>query len=457
MTIRFWTHQRETIEFAKTHDRWYNASDPGTGKTLALLGHIAETGARTLILAPKTLLEPAWLADWKKLLPEDDVVVAWASNRKKAFERGTPCVITNIEAVNWLARKENRHHLKRFDLVICDEATAFRTPDSQRSKNARVVFQEIPQAVCMSGTPAPKSVQNLWHQYFLLDGGLRLSPSFSRFRFHFCKPVRPPGAPAGAIKWVDKPGALTEAAERVADITIRYRLQDCQDIPPNHTVWLGYAPNRTGKKAYEEMIRDAVCQLKNGELLVAANAAVARNKALQILSGASYTDTGYEVLDRTRVGLVADLIEARPASVVFYLWKHQRALLEAELAQRKIPVAFIDGSVPQTRRARIVEEFQSGRYAAVLLHPETGAHGLTLTRATSVIFTTPPGDRPDWLIQGVARVVRAGQTRKTETIFVYAEDSFERSIYQAIVDQKDAGEVFLDYLRRYTNDVERAA
>lgn len=446
--MKLWTHQQDTVKrYEELKGRAYNASDPGTGKTIATLAYAFKHNFRTLILAPKTLLEAAWLDDWMKFDSHPDVVVAYANNRARAFQSGVPNVITNIEAVNWLAKKENRKYLKNFDLVVCDEATAFKNPSAQRSKNAGIVFCTIPHAINMSGTPMTKTVVDLWHQYKLIDFGARLGPSLSKFRFEFCTPVRPPGAPQGAIRWEDKPGSYERVAELVADITIRHRIEDCLDIPPNHVTWLGYTPSKKAYQQYQELLRHAVLQLETGELLTAANAAVARNKLLQLLTGSLYdAEHNARELDTQRTELIADLLEDREASVVFYLWKHQRIALEKELAKRKIEVAFIDGTVNQKRRAEIVREFQGGKYRAVLLHPETGAHGLTLTRAKTAIFTTPPGDRPDWMIQGIARIVRGGQDKPTETILVYAKDTLEQRVYQNILDERDVGMDFVQYL-----------
>ena len=57
---------------------------------------------------------------------------------------------------------------------------------------------------------------------------------------------------------------------------------------------------------------------------------------LQIASGAVYGDDDkgrrrdptYKLLDQSRYALVADLVEARDHSVVFYNWKHQREELK---------------------------------------------------------------------------------------------------------------------------------
>lgn len=452
MTIKLFKHQLETVEFINHTPRSFNMSDPGTAKTAAVLSYAIEKDLRTLVLAPKTLLEPAWAGDLNKLGQPDSYAIAYAHNRKKMFDIRAPFTITNIEAVNWLAKKENQKYIDNFDLVICDEVTAFKNPRSMRSKNAGIVFDRIPKAHVMSGTPMTKTVANVWYPMFLLDHGARLGHTISSFRFQWCRPEHPIGAPPGAIIWHDKPGAKEEVAELIADVSIRYTLEECSDVPENNIIWIGYRVKNSIDKAYKDMTKRAITMLEDGTLLKGVNAAVARGKALQILSGSAYYEEGkHSLIDMTRAEMVADLIEARAQSVVvFFIWKHQKYAMEDALRRRKIKYAVIDGTVNVNQRNHIVEDFQAGKYDAVLMHPETGAHGLTLTNARTAIYTTPPGDRPDWLTQGIARVRRIGQQHKTETILLYAEQTFERGIYQAIIDQRDAGQEFIDYIKELT-------
>lgn len=459
--MKLWAHQQETCKrYEELNGIAYNASDPGTGKTIATWHYALENNLRTLVLAPKTLVEPAWAADLLKLYPDADPAIAYASNRAKAFGRRAPVTITNVEAVNWLVKENRLRLLDDYDLIVCDEATDFKNPSAQRSKNARQVFQRVPRRINMSGTPYNKTVADLWHQYFLLDKGARLGGSLSQFRFAFCAPKPVPGAPAGAVRWADKEGALEQVTELVADITIRYTREECMDIPPNHITWMKYTPSPRVYKAYLQMLKNAEAQLEDGTLLIGTNAAVARNKCLQLLTGASYyIEDGQDshtpsqaVVDTHRADLVADLIHERDGTVVFYIWKHQRDAMLAACKRRKLDVAVIDGDVKQADRVRIVEEFQNGKYDAVLLHPRTGAHGLTLTRARTVIFTTPPADRPDWWTQGIARIVRGGQTQVTETIIISTENTMEPKVYQSIIEGSDTNAEFLRYIQELTKN-----
>ena len=109
-----YSHQIETTDFIISHPRCLVTSDPGTGKTRAVLdAHIA-LKAKTLVLAPLSILEAAWADDIDKFQPSIKYGVAYAKNRGKIFEDDSlNMVITNFEAVNFLVK--NKHLLAKFD------------------------------------------------------------------------------------------------------------------------------------------------------------------------------------------------------------------------------------------------------------------------------------------------------------------------------------------------------
>jgi SNF2 family DNA or RNA helicase len=89
----------------------------------------------------------------------------------------------------------------------------------------------------------------------------------------------------------------------------------------------------------------------------------------------------------------------------------------------------IDGSVPQQRRDVIVNDFQAGAYQTILLHPQTGAHGLTLTRGEACILLSPIYEA-DLLKQAIHRIYRGAQDKATDTVLVQARGTVEDLVYE---------------------------
>ncbi len=438
--------QKISLAFEEKNNIVFDMSEPGTGKTRVRLEAFAKRRARkggcALVIAPKSILDVAWQADCEKYTPWLKVVCAYAENREEAFNTDADIYVTNHDAVKWLA-KQKPAFFKRFDTLIIDESGAFKHHTSQRSKAINKIKIHFKVRIAMNGTPMAISVLDVWHQAFIIDDGKRLGKSFYAFRSAVCTPEQQGRLP-NMVKWVDKEGAETVVADLLKDISLRHVLQN---LPENRNYKVLFKMPAKQHRAYLEMEKTAILQVKKGEIR-AINAASVRTKLLQIASGAVYeSEDTYHVIDDARYKLIADLVEARKFCVVFFEWKHQRDLLIKEFKARDITYTIIDGDVKgRKQRREAVQHFQGGFYKVVLAHRQSAAHGLTLTKGTSTIWASPTPNLEHWL-QGNKRIHRSGQTEKTETINVLAKGTIEEHVYDdVLMGRKDSLESFFSYL-----------
>lgn len=425
-----WAHQKKTICLYKKTNIIFDTSDPGTGKTRGHLEAFAlrrrKNGKAALVLAPKTLLEPAWQEDAAEFVPDMSSTVAYAENREAAFKANVDIYITNTDAANWLA-KQNSDFFKRFDTIIIDESSAFKHRTSARSKRLRSIISNFKYRALLTATPTSRTILEIWHQVFLLDSGKRLGDNYFKFRNIVCDSTN-----RGKFdEWTDKEGAEVAVAGLIKDISVRHLFNDCMDIPPNHTYRVKYHPSKALYDVYKEM-KERTLMLYRDKKISAVNAAVLSSKLLQITSGAVYAEGSDPlILDNGRTEIILDLIEERKHSVVFFNWTHQKHQLIAESEKRGIQYAVIDGNTPNSTRAALVKQYQAGYFQTLFLHPKTGAHGLTLTKGTATIWASPIY-LPDFLKQGLHRIWRGGQTLPTETILIEAVGTLEGHVYNIL-------------------------
>ena len=450
-----WDHQEQTYQHALSNDRVLDFSDPGTGKTRAHADVFRERLEKSqtdklLVLAPKTLLENAWKDDINEFQPDLKCSIAWAENRDEAFNADADVFITNVDAVKYLAKQSKTWFSKRFGrrpTLIIDELTAYKHQTSARSKAAQKVTGYFPFRAGLTATPDPNSVLELWHQALLIDDGERLGNRFFKYRSAVAEPVQT-GPKAEHISWVDKEGIEDAVGLLLADITIRHAFEDCMDIPPNLTRMIRFDLPRKLQQQYDEMEMKSILALEDGEI-VGINAASRANKLLQIASGAAY-DGGakgsYRMLDDTRYQIVADLVEQSRHSVTFYNWHHQKDELAKVLKQRGVEYVLLDSSVSNKRRGEIRRAYQRGDFQTVLLHPQTGAHGLTLTKGTTTIWSSPVY-QSDFMKQGKHRIYRGGQTKKTYTKCVSANNTIDEGVYTKAELKTKRMDTFLGLLR----------
>lgn len=440
-------NQKFSVSFEEAHERVCDFSDPGTGKTRARLEAFsrrrAKGGGCLLVIAPKSLLHSAWSADSQRYTPWLVVSCAYAENRDKAFLRKADIYVTNHDAVKWLAKQPDSF-FKRFDSLVIDESGAFKHHTSQRSRALAKIKRHFRRRVVMNGTPNPNTVCDVWNQANIVDDGQRLGKSFYHFRSSVCQPEQV-GPAANMQKWHDRPGSEQVVADLLKEITIRHKLSDCADIPENHKFVVPFQMSGAHEKKYMQMEDAAVVQVQGG-VITAINAAAVVTKLLQIASGAVYDEEGkYHVVSRDRYELVADLAEERKHCVVFFNWTHQRDLLMEEFKKRDMTFAVIDGDVSARKREEAVDFFQAGMYRVLLAHPQSAAHGLTLTRGTRTIWASPTYNLEHWL-QGNHRIDRIGQKEKTETVNVLAEGTIEQHVYTVLTEKRDRLTSLLEYL-----------
>lgn len=444
-------HQEASDKFMDKTDVVFDMSDAGTGKTNVHIVKFAKRRAKgagpALVLAPRRLLQAAWGNDLRKFAPWLTYSIARAENREKAFEVDVDVYITNVDAVNWLVKQDKKWWSRRgFSTLIIDESTAFKHPTSNRSKAVAKISKHFRYRACLSGTPNPHSVTELWHQVLILDDGKRLGKSFYGFRSQVQTPTQV-GPEANMLQWADKPGADLAVATLLKDITVRHRLEDCIDIPANHTYRVDYKLSQKQLKHYLEMEEAALSEFGD-KLVVANNAAIVTNKLLQIASGAVYDEERlHHVTDTGRYELVADLVEAREHSLVAFLWQHQRDELAKEFEKRGITFGVMDGGTSDDEFERLEQGYQRGEYQTLLCHPKSVAHGLTLTRGTATIWASPTSI-VEWYEQFRKRVYRNSQTKKTENIVVVAPGTIDERAYDLCLGRYGSMFAMLGYMEK---------
>lgn len=441
-------HQRSDIEFELANPRVFDTSDPGTGKTRTRLEAFSRRrskgSGKALVLAPKTLVRRAWEADCKKFTPWLSTSCCFAETRAKDFARNADVYITNHDAAKWLA-SQPAGFFSDYSSLIIDESSAFKHHTSDRSRALNKIKRYFEFRACMSGTPNSNSITDIWNQANILDDGKRLGGSFYAFRAATQTPEQV-GPKLSMVKWTDRPGAEAAVAGLLSDITIRHIFEDCHSIPANFSYVVPFEVSGSHRQVYDEMSENAVVRLTTGDVS-AINAAAVVTKLLQIASGAVYDEEeNYHVVDTSRYELVGQLVEDRKFCIVFFLWKHQKELLQEEFTKRGITHTLIDGSVSPNKRDEAVQYFQNGFYRVLLAHPASAAHGLTLTKGTSTIWASPTYNLEHWL-QGNRRIYRAGQTQKTETVNVIAEDTIEEKVYHVLTQKNGKMSELLELLK----------
>ena len=423
-------HQTQTTEFILSRQKVLITSDPGTGKTRSVLDaykKLPKAKGRMLVVAPLSILQASWGDDIEKFQPSLTYNVAYAKNRERAFIEDSDIVITNHDAVKWLVKNPLYLRGTLFNTICIDEFTAFKNKDSQRSKAMKKLVDSFYYRIGMSGTPNSNTILDIWHPAFLIDGGQRLGTRFYSFRQAVCT-SRFNGF---ANEWVDKDDAEQIVASALFDINIRHKLEDCIDMPEQTVrTMTTQLPNKI-MKAYSNLANDSTLVTDKGTVN-AVHAGAKVKKLLQLCTGALYDEEGKVIgIHKERYNLVLQLILERNHSLVAFNWTHERNYLVEMCEKQGIKYGIIDGTTLGHKRNDVVNRMQAGQLQVVFCHPQSAGHGLTMTKATTIIWASPTYNAEHYQ-QFNRRIYRAGQTKRTEVIRIAADNTWEPDVYDKL-------------------------
>ncbi|MFJ8055513.1 DEAD/DEAH box helicase [Streptomyces sp. NPDC096142] len=409
------THRRVSLRgyqsfgarFALAQRRVVLGDEMGLGKTvqaIAALAHLAAEGRHHfLVVCPASVL-----INWTREIGARSTLRALpvhGPDRHEAFaewgERGG-VAITTFDTLHTLpapadpaakgrAASTDAPTAPALGMLVVDEAHYVKNPDTRRARSVALWTERCDRVLFLTGTP----MENRVEEFRTLVRHLRpdLLPA-----------VRNGTAAAG-------PHAFRKS---VAPAYLRRNQQDVlTELPAlvqvDEWVELGVAD----REAYDRAVGD-------GNFMAMRRAA--------------YADPEKSAkLQRLRE-LVAEAAGNGVKVVVFSYFRDVLAAVEQSL--EKGVFGPISGSVPASRRQRLVDDFtQATGHAVLLSQIEAGGVGLNL-QAASLVVLCEPQVKPTVEHQAVARVHRMGQTRTVQVHRMLAADSVDDRLL-AILKNKD--------------------
>ena len=408
-------HQKLTSEFLTTNRKAFCFNEQGTGKTASVIwavDYLMQRGLvnRVLVICPLSIMKSAWQNDLFKFAIHRTVTVAYgaAQKRKQLINMGADFVVINFDGVG-IVKKEII--AGGFDLIVVDEASAYKNAQTDRWKDLRDLTKVIKGLWMLTGTPAAQSPADAYGLAKLVNP-TGVPQFFSMFRDSVMLKM-------GLYRWIPKPTAQN-IVHKALQPAIRFEKADCLDLPPVTFVDRD-APLTPQQLKYYRILKKQMLIEASGEEITAVNAAVQINKLLQIAGGAVYSDNG-EIIEfdvSNRLNVVQEVIEESSHKVlVFVPFTHTIELLQKHLAKNNITCDVINGAVSVNNRADIVKRFQDNPDPKVLIiQPKAASHGLTLTAANTIIWYAPCTSVETYL-QANARIDRPGQVNNMTVVHI---------------------------------------
>lgn len=425
--MNLFQHQRRFIEIVREKPRFAWYAEPGCGKTIGVLAYVSDVfsePSRTVVVAPKSVVEAAWVNDARHF-PRINVAVLSADlshHQRLAVIAGRWDVLaTNPEmfkkyAAELIAAGANR--------LVFDESSKLKNHESAISKATIAFADRMESVILLSGSPAP----NGWHEYWAQVRSI-VGPKCRPF-YQWChghgypchENVRVKGGKFKRVikGWGQTPEQADEFARRMRTISWALSKSECLDLPPQVDRVIDVRLSPEEASAYVAAREALVLRFQDRRVKI--NAAAALGKLRQIVGGGVYAEGVAESVSESPAKIAAmhdylDELGPRTPCLIWFEYRHERDRILAALAERGEEHRTIDGET-SVDAGQTAADFQAGKFARLVLHPQAAGHGITLHKASHAVWMALNFSFELWE-QSRARIHRAGMqdVPATYTIF----------------------------------------
>ena len=286
-------HQLLICNMVSMHKKGYCFADMGMGKTASLIwavDYLKRLGIvkKILVVAPKVVCRSAWQHEIAMLLPYDTIAVldGSAEVRKRRIARDAQWDIINYDGVGILSTELAT---RQYDMVIVDESTSVKNPDTARWKALNEVTKSVERVWLLSASPTPQGPEDAFGQIMLLTPEL-----ITKNKFEWRNTTMQIGRQAFKKrngdtvppKWEPKPDSA-EILKRYFIPALRLEKRDWVDLPEVFDIYKE-VPLSTQQEAEIKKLHRAALKVAI-DTEEAAKGVV--NKVYQISSGCLYKTT----------------------------------------------------------------------------------------------------------------------------------------------------------------------
>lgn len=420
--------------------------DMGLGKTVITLTAVNDLKfnrfqvQRCLVIAPKKVAEATWSKEAKKWDHLQHLriskILGGESKRLRAANTPADVYVINRENVPWLV--DHYRNDWKFDMVVVDELSSFKSHKAKRFKSLTWVRPHIKKLVGLTGTPAPNGLMDLWAQIYLLDGGKRLGKTITAYRqayFH-------QNTHGGHFSTFEEAqDAAQQINSLISDLCVSMKAEDYIQLPERTDVTVPVVLDTKARAMYDKFEKEMFLEIDE-DSLDAGTAAVLSNKLLQMCNGAVYGENGVIHVHDCKIEAFMELVEAAQGQpmLVFYNFKHDLDRLKKALGRTKLRCG-------ELKTAEDIDRWNNGELNILLAHPASAAYGLNLQAGGSHIVWFGLNWSLELYQQANARLYRQGQKDKVIIHHLVVENGADELVMSALENKEHTQDALLEALK----------
>lgn len=402
-------YQKDGTRFLIKHNRAMLSLSPGLGKTLtsAYAAGLCDFD-NVLVVCPASLLF-YWkgeLEKWSDKLPRRPYPSVWHKKTQPLDQVLQYPIqywaITNPETVT---RNLDIFTDVSFDCLIVDESIMYKHRESQRSKAVKDLAERVPTVWFLTGAPATRYLDDMWHQFHILKP--KAYSSYWRFAHKYCI--------VHEDQWGSKivanaPQAEKEIKKNFADIYFSRTQDDVANIPDWIMEDIDIAMPEKQDKAYETLREELYVRLESvdpTEVITVTNHLSLMIRSVQVASNPLLLGG---VDSAGKWDALPELMEMYPGPYIIWVnFIKTGEMLREKISRLKYRVALANGSTKMEDRNQMVNAVQNGELDVLILNNQVGKFGFTLTKARTAFFVERMYD--DSYFQCLHRNRRIGTTQ----------------------------------------------
>lgn len=421
--------------------------DMGLGKTAITLSAINELiynrfeVSKVLVIAPKKVAQMTWnleAAKWDHLSHlRISKMIGTAQQRIRALNTPADIYVINRDNISWLVDYDRNNW--RFDMVVVDELSSFKSHKAQRFRALRYVRPHISRFVGLTGTPASNGLIDLWAQVYLIDGGERLGKSISHFRSRYCDCE----THGGHFTSYDlKQGANEAIRAAISDICISMKAEDYLELPEITVVDTPVCLDAASSARYKKFERDMLLHIDENTL-DAGTAAALSIKLLQFANGAVYDeDRNVVEVHAEKLDILSEMVEGlngQPA-ILYYNFRHDCDRIMRQFAKSGLRVRQLVTDKDQY-------DWNAGRIDLLIAHPASAGYGLNLQDGGHHIIWFGLNWSLELYEQANKRLHRQGQTNNVIVHRLITQGTRDVDVAAALEGKADVQRALMEALK----------
>lgn len=453
--VKLWAHQKSCFLILNELKRFMLLIDMGGGKSnivLMLLQYRKQCGDRikAIVFVPFITSVSTWIDETAKHTPELKCVPLLGTTKENltALEtEGDLFVICYQSAVAMLADKvpnkegkkvwkvpaeKVRKHFKSFNFLVCDEVHSCRSPSSLTFLMCRAISAECKWVVGLTGTPFGKRLEDLWSQFYLIDFGGTLGPTLTFYQEVFFTKKK---------NWFKqyeykfKKRMLPKLKQMIKNCSIRYEIDELQDMPPLQYITKLLRPPDTSKGYCEDALkklREAMKHHRYAEIKSNYLKLRQLSSGFMTLKGEDNERLQMEFDENPKLDALQELVEAIPwdcKAIIFHHFVYSNHLISNRLTEMKVKHARIWGG--QKDPLGELKKFKDDPACRVLvINSKSGSSSLNLQNANYIFFWEEP-ESPIDRTQAERRCWRPGQERRVLVYTLLTRDTVDVQQFQS--------------------------